>query len=437
MYGIGNGHAYGNGNGNGNAYGWGNGYDGKPASDILLPYLPIFRNDSLVINQLGDATEQFSSRAMPVNPESDADFHGIPFLPMITGFRENLEGFTVGDALVFNFFGYDVNLATELDESDNIIYRFEFGPTLGDITLVIHPDNSFDYYHNLFLEYWDTFYFYIFSELTNGSIYPDNNSFGYEISGEAYWVEVGYDDTLARTYFNGIQFGKGNLYIKSTAEMQIGIPTPKPVPYELIPQNLAMIDDYVVSQNPIDEVTIDELKSKNIFLKALPYTYSDDFSLNDMYYVKSTETYYMGLVYNQDCYLPEGFKNHIGYSFEELGCPDSNNIIEFIGDYFGLEYKSFGPTSIDDWSLAEYPIWDGSLIPYQETQFTLEQSGLYFIPNFYNPTQVYNKSGTREYMSCLKPLQAGVYTYAIPYDENQGIVLPDYVYWIRIEDLEY
>jgi hypothetical protein len=430
-YGIGNGHAYGNTNGNGHSYGYGNGYDGKPNSDIGLPLLPVFRQSDPILE---DSILE-NSRAIHTVPTDEAEMYGILFLPILTGFTENTEGFTVGDPIVLNYSGIEVDVQTYLDEFNNIIYFFDLGETKGNITLVMHPDDTFDYYQNTIPCLNDDYYFYVRTEMTNGIIFPQDEIYGYEILGELFWTDLAYNIDLSRTYIRGSNSGHGSLRVKTNDKIVIGFPVPRFIDYNSLPSDIPSNDNFFVSNNNLEELTVLELQAKNEFIKSLQYLEGYGFPFHDIYYVLSTNSFHYYLLDNYINYLSEeNFKELIGYSFADLGYADCNDLVMFLAEYFSLDYVSFKPDSNAEWRIEEFELYN-SMNEYYVIDFTIEEDGVYYIgtevPGILFNIQGESIGGSNNYESLIQ----GNYYYALWNDNYTDFAFPEYLYLMRIEDI--
>jgi hypothetical protein len=430
-YGIGNGHAYGNANGNGHSYGWGNGYDGNHSSDIELPLLPIFRQSDQQISY----SEADSSRAIQMIPDNEAEMYGTIFLPIMTGFIENTAGFTVGDLITTDYNGILVEVQTSIDELGDITYFFDLGETEGNITVVLHPDNTFDYYQNVYVCFWDSFYYYIFSELSNGTIFPLENIYAYDISGDIYWMSLGYDSVNNRSYINGQDLAKGSIRVKTNEIMSIGSPVLRQIDYNTLPSDIPSSDDFFINNKTLDDIGISELLVKKDFVKTLQYdANSSGYPLNDLYYVIPTNEFFYYLADDDNNYVSEeNFQLVTGYSFDDLGYGYCSNLFEFFAEYFSLSYTNFKPDSDDIWRFESYELYN-SFTDFKVIDLTINDDGIYYIGTkvlgllFDEYGEIVGYSGE------TVALTAGHYDYAIRYEE-EDFVYPDYLYLIRLEDI--
>lgn len=391
----------------------GNDQDG---SVLSLSYIPVF------------SIPETKSRALiPEEDDLTSMTYGQMLLPQLRYLEEHTGTDDSISTISTSIFGqsYDGQITYDTtNETIEIVY--DLGDTNGLIQIVFHNDETFDYNQYLILDYFsdsDTDRnLYALTEVEGGRIVQGSDSSSYTITGESHiyygWIIPSgneADEAMILDYDMGVATG----YFRGGTDIVFGFVDPYTVPAG----SYQSTEDRTISGKSIDEVTIQDLLAMDTTLDTASYSRDTDsgYPFNDIYYMVGENTYLGNLT--ADAWDPVSFQTATeGFTFTDLGAPESQNLFEFLADSFNLDYQLVGDNPVSEWTSTTV-----EEVTYYYCDFSVEADGLYAIPH--ENVQIWNTDNEQIAYPAYTELQENV-TYRMACPESDVDTVPDnpYIY---------
>ena len=216
---------------------------------------------------------------------------------------------------------------------------------------------------------------------------------------------IDYDMGIATTYFRGTQ------------DLVYGFVDPFTVPTGEYPP----LEERVIPGKTVENVTIDDLLLKKDLMEQAAYQReaSSNYPFNDIYYIISEKTYVGDL--SRTSYTAESFEAATGYSFGDLGYPDSSDLFEFLADSMNFGYQLIGDNTLANWHEATV-----GETTYMYCEFSVAKDGVYAIPAS-TQFEIWDTTNTQVAYPTYTELYSGQ-TYRLAYPDNTGIPANPYIY---------
>lgn len=366
-------------------------------------------------------------------PEDELSSYAQSLLPQLRYLEEHTGTDDSISTISTSIFGqsYDGQITYDTtNETIEIVY--DLGDTNGLIQIVFHNDETFDYNQYLILDYYSKNSntdqtntdqtLYALTEVEGGRIVQGSDSSSYTITGESH-IHYGWiipsgneaDEAMILDYDMGVATG----YFRGGSDIVFGFVDPYTVPAG----SYQSPEDRTISGKRIDEVTIQDLLAMDDTLDTAPYIRNTDFGypFNDIYYMVGENTYLGNLT--ADAWDPVSFQTATeGFTFTDLGAPESQNLFEFLADSFNLDYQLVGDSPVSEWTSTTV---EG--VTYYYCDFSVEADGLYAIPH--ENVQIWDTSNEQIAYPAYTELQENV-TYRMACPESDVDTVPDnpYIY---------
>lgn len=332
-----------------------------------------------VINQL--PTKSGRALIPPEDPDTLLDVYGTMFLPQLTHFIQTTTTDVSLESFPIQILGETVNGEFEIGpENNQYTLKYHIGDD-GYIEVNVDSSGTFNYKQYLLVDVGGAVGIMYMIHTIDGGHISQNGIIGeYTGRGQLYYGALQENESGTSTSILPGDIGNARTFIRGAESMVYGIIDPYVV------YDLDTLEEYDlrIADKPKTDITVSDLLLKLDAIQSFAYARSPNiiYPMNDLYY-NFYEDVYSGFLscggidmddafsISENTRNKAGFEAYTGFSFADLGYPQSDNLFQFLGDSLGLTYTLIGDGENANWELL------GDLTA---AEFVVEESSVYMAP---------------------------------------------------------